>query len=153
MMAYNQCFGESFPQFAEQSEQGTSLRQCTCVLGTSGNIQPSFVTNTYRMGVMVTAVCPDLFQRTALANFSIAGDVEMVTDVTESTVLDMKMCIRDRCMAMPVCKICRRSVAIHYHSCRSRNNVRKRKLVEYCFYGISLLTGPLFFLQMCDGNK
>ena len=89
MMAYNQCFGESFPQFAEQSEQGTSLRQCTCVLGMSGNIQPSFVTNTYRMGVMVTAVCPDLFQRTALANFSIAGDVEMVTDVTESTVLDM----------------------------------------------------------------
>ena len=88
-MAYNQCFGESFPQFAEQSEQGTSLRQCTCVLGMSGNIQPSFVTNTYRMGVMVTAVCPDLFQRTALANFSIAGDVEMVTDVTESTVLDM----------------------------------------------------------------
>ena len=41
------------------------------------------------MGVMVTAVCPDLFQRTALANFSIAGDVEMVTEVTESTVLDM----------------------------------------------------------------
>ena len=41
------------------------------------------------MGVMVTAVCPDLFQRTALANFSIASDVEMVTDVTESTVLDM----------------------------------------------------------------
>ena len=88
-MAYNQCFGESFPQFAEQSEQGTSLRQCTCVLGTSGNIQPSFVTNTYRMGVMVTAVCSDLFQRTALANFSIAGDVEMVTNVTEPAVLDM----------------------------------------------------------------
>ena len=86
MMAYNQCFGESFPQFAEQSEQGTSLRQCTCVLGTSGNIQPSFVTNTYRMGVMVTAVCSDLFQRTALANFSIAGDVEMVTNVTEPGV-------------------------------------------------------------------
>ena len=41
------------------------------------------------MGVMVTAVCPDLFQRTALANFSIAGDVEMVTDVTEATVVDM----------------------------------------------------------------
>ena len=41
------------------------------------------------MGVMVTAVCPDLFQRTALANFSIAGDVEMVTNVTEPAVLDM----------------------------------------------------------------
>ena len=88
-MAYNQCFGESFPQFAEQSEQGTSLRQCTCVLGTSGNIQPSFVTNTYRMGVMVTAVCPDLFQRTALADFSVSGDVEMIADVTESSVKDM----------------------------------------------------------------
>ena len=88
-MAYNQCFGESFPQFAEQSEQRPSLRQCTCVLGTSGNIQPSVVTNTYRMGVMVTAVCPDLFQRTALADFSVPGDVEMIADVTESPVKDM----------------------------------------------------------------
>ena len=41
------------------------------------------------MGVMVTAVCSDLFQRTALANLSIAGDVEMVTNVTEPAVLDM----------------------------------------------------------------
>ena len=41
------------------------------------------------MGVMVTAVCPDLFQRTALANFSIAGDVEMVTDILETAVVDM----------------------------------------------------------------
>ena len=32
---------------------------------------------------------PRPFQRTALANFSIAGDVEMVTNVTEPTVLDM----------------------------------------------------------------
>ena len=84
MMAYNQRLGKYFPQFAEQTEQGSPLRQCTCVFGTSGNIQPSFVTNTYRMGVMVTAVCPDLFQRTALTNFSIAGDVEMIADVTES---------------------------------------------------------------------
>ena len=35
------------------------------------------------MGVMVTAVCSDLFQRTALAN------LEMVTNVTEPAVLDM----------------------------------------------------------------
>ena len=41
------------------------------------------------MGVMVTAVCPDLFQRTALADFSVPGDVEMIADVTESPVKDM----------------------------------------------------------------
>ena len=41
------------------------------------------------MGIMITAVCPDLFQRTALANFSIAGDVEMVTDVTEAAVANV----------------------------------------------------------------
>ena len=41
------------------------------------------------MGVMVTAVCPDLFQRTALVDFSIPGDVEMIADVTESPVKDM----------------------------------------------------------------
>ena len=33
---------------------------------------------------MVTAVCPDLFQRTALADFSVSGDVEMIADVGES---------------------------------------------------------------------
>ena len=41
------------------------------------------------MGVMVTAVCPDLFQRTALADLSVPGDVEVIADVTESPVKDM----------------------------------------------------------------
>ncbi len=87
--AYNQRLRKYFPQFAEQTEQRSPLCQCTRVFGTSRHIQPSFVTNTYRMGVMVTAVCPDLFQRTALVDFSIPGDVEMIADVTESPVKDM----------------------------------------------------------------
>jgi len=88
-MTYNQCLGESIPQFAEQSEQRTSLCQCTCILGMSANVQSSFITNTYRMGVMVTAVCPDHFQRTPLADFPITCDVEMITDVSETAMMDM----------------------------------------------------------------
>ena len=89
MMAYNQRLRKYFPQFAEQTEQRSPLCQCARVFGTSRHIQSSFVTNTYRMGVMVTAVCPDLFQRTALTDFSVPGDVEMIADVTESPVKDM----------------------------------------------------------------
>ena len=89
MMTYNQGFRKPHPQFAEQSQQGATLCQGARVFRPSVNIQSSLVADAYRVGVMVTAVCPDLFQRTALVDFSIPGDVEMIADVTESPMVDM----------------------------------------------------------------
>ena len=122
MMAYNQRLRKYFPQFAEQTEQRSPLCQCTRVFGTSRHIQPSFVTNTYRMGVMVTAVCPDLFQRTALVDFSIPGDVEMIADVVESPVEDVVQSAGFRRKGFPL----RRGTAMNDNQCDSSHQLTYR---------------------------
>ena len=59
------------------------------ILRATGSIQSSFVADTYRVGVVVTAVCPDLFERTATVDLSVACNVEMIADVAESPVEDV----------------------------------------------------------------
>ena len=41
------------------------------------------------MAVVIEAMRTYLFQRTALVDFSIPGDVEMIADVTEAAVVDV----------------------------------------------------------------
>ena len=59
------------------------------ILRATVSIQSSFVADTYRVGVVVTAVCPDLFERTATVDLSVACNVEMIADVAESPVEDV----------------------------------------------------------------
>ena len=59
------------------------------ILRATVSIQSSFVADTYRVGVVVTAVCPDLFERTATVDLSVACNVEMIADVAEAAVVDV----------------------------------------------------------------
>ena len=59
------------------------------ILRLSFRIQPAFIANTDRMGVMVPAMCPDLFNRPSPMDFPVPCDIEMIPDVTESTMVDM----------------------------------------------------------------
>lgn len=86
---HNQRFRKLSPQLPQQSKQRTLLLQGTSILRLSFRIQPAFVANTYRMCVMVPAMCPNLFKRPSPMDFPITCDIEMITDVTKSPVVDM----------------------------------------------------------------
>lgn len=76
-------------QFAEQRQHGGFLFQCPCVHGDATGRQSSLIADADGMPVVVLAMCTDLLQRTATMDFTIARDVEMITDVTEATVVDV----------------------------------------------------------------
>ncbi len=88
-MPHNQRFRKLSPQLPQQSKQRTLLLQGTSILRLSFRIQPAFVANTYRMCVMVPAMCPNLFKRPSPMDFPVTCDIEMITDVTKSPVVDM----------------------------------------------------------------
>ena len=52
-------------------------------------VQSAFVADTYRMSVVTLAMRTDFVQRTSAMNFSVACQVEVIADVTESPVKDM----------------------------------------------------------------
>ena len=76
-------------------------------------VQSSFVADTYRVGVVVTAVCPDLFERTATVDLSVACNVEMIADVAESPVEDVIQSAGFRRKGFPL----RRGTAMNDNQC------------------------------------
>ena len=60
-VSHNQRFRKLSFQLPQQSEQSSFLLQCTRIFRLPVRIQSSLITNTNRMGIMITAVCPDLF--------------------------------------------------------------------------------------------
>ena len=88
-MSYNDCFGQDSPQLPEQGQQGRFLFQCPCVRGYAAGRQAPFITDADRMPVVVLAVRSDSLQRASAVNPAVARDVEMVTDILETAVVDM----------------------------------------------------------------
>ena len=89
MMTHNQCLGEGFPQFTEQCQQGCFLLQGTRIGWFAKGRQSSFVTDSDAVGIVVLAMRSHGFQCPSGVNFAVSGDVEMVTDILEGTVMDM----------------------------------------------------------------
>ena len=85
------------------------------ILRATVSIQSSFVADTYRVGVVVTAVCPDLFERTATVDLSVACNVEMIADVAESPVEDVIQSAGFRRKGFPL----RRGTAMNDNQCDS----------------------------------
>ena len=77
------------PELAEQVEQRTFLGVGTGVGGLEALVQPPLVADTDALVVPAGGVRPDLVQWTAAVYLAVAGDVEMIADVTESPVKDM----------------------------------------------------------------
>ena len=88
-MSYNDCFGQDSPQLPQQRQQGRFLFQCPCVRGYAAGRQASFIADADRMPVVVLAVRSDSLQRASAVNPAVARDVEMVTDILETAVVDM----------------------------------------------------------------
>lgn len=88
-MPHNQRFRKLSPQLPQQSKQRALLLQSAGILRLSFRIQPAFVANAYRMGVVIPAMCPNLFKRPSPMDFPVTCDIEMITDVAKSTVVDM----------------------------------------------------------------
>ena len=89
MMTYNQRFRKGFTQLAEQCQQGCFLLQGTRVSRFSVSRQSAFVADADAVGIVVLAMRSHGFQCPSGVNFAVSGDVEMVTDVLESSVMDM----------------------------------------------------------------
>ena len=55
----------------------------------SRSIQSSFITDADRMAVVIEAMRTYFFQRAAAVYFAVAGQIEMIADVTEAAVVDV----------------------------------------------------------------
>ena len=89
MMPHYQRFGEQEAQLAQQCQHTSLLHQSTRIGRCAVRRESSLIADADRMPVVVLAVRSDSLQRASAVNPAVARDVEMVTDVTESTVLDM----------------------------------------------------------------
>ena len=113
MMSYNQRFRKLSFQLSQQSKQSPFLLQCARILRLFVRIQSTFITSTYRMGIMIPAMCPDLFKRSSSVDFSVPCDIEMVPDVAEPTMADMVQTTGFRRKGFPL----RRSTAMNDNQC------------------------------------
>ena len=52
-------------------------------------IKTSFITDADRMAVVIKAMRTYFFQRAAAVYFAVAGQIEMIADVTEAAVVDV----------------------------------------------------------------
>lgn len=113
MMSHNQHFRKLSFQLSQQSKQSPFLLQCARIFRLSVRIQSTFITNTYRMGIMIPAMCPDLFKRSSPVDFSVPCDIEMIPDVAEPTMADMVQTTGFRRKGFPL----RRSTAMNDNQC------------------------------------
>ncbi len=88
-MPYYQCAGEYFTQLAKQCQQGCLLLQRAGVCWEAPGREAAFVAHADAVRVVVLAVRAYLFQRSSAVNFSVAGDVEVVTYICEASVADV----------------------------------------------------------------
>lgn len=90
-MPYNNCSWQDGPQLSKQRQHGSFLFQRPCVRGNTVGRQASFVTDTHRMSVVILAMRAHLLYRSAKVDLTITGDVKMVTDIFEATMMNMIM--------------------------------------------------------------
>lgn len=76
-------------QFSQQCQERCFLGQCPGIHWSALGGESAFVADANGMCVVIFAMCAHLFQGSPAVYFSVAGDVEMVTNVTESSVADV----------------------------------------------------------------
>ena len=101
-MAHDQGFGETFLQLADQSQQRGFLFRGAGVARTARSVQPAFVADADGVAVVILAVRPHLFQRTAPVDLAVAGEVEVVADVAETAVTDVVTAAGLKAKALPL---------------------------------------------------
>lgn len=89
MMAHDQRFGEQEVQLAQQCQHTSFLHQCAGVGRGAVRRESAFIADAYRVAVMVLAVRSRFLQGASAVDLSVAGDVEMVSYVRETTVADV----------------------------------------------------------------
>lgn len=89
VMAQNECLRMFLPEFAEESHQGGFLQESAGVCRGKIGSESAFIADADTVLVVVLAMCAYGLGRTALMDFSVSGDVEVVTDVLEAAVADV----------------------------------------------------------------
>lgn len=88
-MPYNNCFRQHRLQFPQQRQHGGFLFHRPCVRRYAVRRQSPFIADADGVSVVVLAMRPHFLYRSATVNLTIARDIEMVSDVTETTVMYM----------------------------------------------------------------
>lgn len=88
-MAYDHGAGKQLLQFAQQGEQGSALLQGAGVFRGSRGVESAFIADADAVAVVMKAMGSHVFQVPSLVDGSVAGDVEMIAYVAESTVVDV----------------------------------------------------------------
>ena len=88
-VSHDQCFRKLPFQLPQQSKQSSFLLQCTRIFRFPVRIQSSLITNTNRMGIVIPAMCSDLFKRSSPVDFSVPCDIDMIANITETIFLVM----------------------------------------------------------------
>ena len=70
--------------------------------GVTFRIQPTFITDTDAVPVMIPAVRTHFFQRTTIVYHPVPRDVEMITDVLKAPVADMVLPALFEVKALPL---------------------------------------------------
>src|SRR5574344_537253 len=86
VMHHNQCRGEHLAQVAQQCQHRPFLFHGPGILWMPPCIQSPFITDPYRVGIVVLTVSSRLEHIPAVVYLAVAGDVEVVTDVAEVPV-------------------------------------------------------------------
>lgn len=86
MMPYNQRTWKDAFQLSEKSQQRGFLLQCASVSRLISGIQPALITDADGVPIVIEAMRPDFLRRTTPVNLTVAGHIEMITDVTETAV-------------------------------------------------------------------
>jgi len=89
MMPHYQCLWNNSPQFAKQRQHSPFLFHSPRILGYTVSRQPTFIAYANGVSIVILAMRPDLFYRSATVNITIARNIEMVTNVLEPPVMNM----------------------------------------------------------------
>ena len=91
MMPHYQRFGNNRPQLTEQRQHGGFLLQRPGILGGAVRRQTSFVADAHRMPVVILAMRAHLLYRSATMNLTVTGNIKMISDIFEATMVNMVM--------------------------------------------------------------
>ena len=91
MMPHYQRFGSNSPQLTKQRQHGPFLLQRPGIRGRAVRRQTAFVADAHRMPVVILAMRTHLLYWSSTVNLTVTGDVKMVTDIFEITMMNMIM--------------------------------------------------------------
>ena len=89
MVPHNQCVWKDPFQLSQQCQQRSLLFQRAGIGRTTCGIQSPFIADADGVAVVIEAMRTYFFQRAAAVYFAVAGQIEMIADVTEAAVVDV----------------------------------------------------------------